>query len=363
MANELRRDNGNILGNENVTFVIDTLHDRRNGYLFQTNPLGALRDMTITDDQQNPAWNGIWYVKAARFEHGWTVEVAIPFKSLRYRSSGPQTWGINLRRLVKWKNEFSYLSLVPAALGTGGREPDGVGRHPRRHRDARGLEEHRAEALRGGVGHDQSRHAPCRTTTLSTPNAGLDVKYGLTRSLIVDGTYRTDFAQVEEDLQQVNLTRFSLFFPEKRDFFIEGQGIFDFGGVQAGNSPGDVPLLFYSRQIGLSNGQAVPVLAGGRLTGRAGAYSIGALNIQTDDAPEAARRRHELHRAALQAQPASPQQRRRARDPPRAGRRWRGGPDRRAELHRRRRRDDALPDEHQPDGLLRAHGNAGARGR
>ena len=120
VANELRRDNGNILGNENVTFVIDTLHDRRNGYLFQTNPLGALRDMTITDDQQNQAWNGIWDVKAARFEHGWTVEVSIPFKSLRYRTGGPQTWGINLRRLVKWKNEFSYLSLVPAALGTGG---------------------------------------------------------------------------------------------------------------------------------------------------------------------------------------------------------------------------------------------------
>ena len=121
VANELRRDNGNILGNENLTFVLDTLHDRRNGYLFQTNPLGALRDMTVTDDQQNSAWNGIWYVKTARFEHGWTLEVAIPFKTLRYNGDGPQTWGINLRRLVKWKNEFSYLSLVPAALGTSDR--------------------------------------------------------------------------------------------------------------------------------------------------------------------------------------------------------------------------------------------------
>ena len=98
--------------------MIDTFHDRRNGYMFQTNPLGALRDMAVTDDQQNSGWNGIWYVKTGRFEHGWTLEVAIPFKSLRYRGSGPQTWGINLRRLVKWKNEFSYLSLVPAALGT-----------------------------------------------------------------------------------------------------------------------------------------------------------------------------------------------------------------------------------------------------
>jgi hypothetical protein len=286
VANELRRDNGNILGNENVTFVIDTLHDRRNGYLFQTNPLGALRDMTITDDQQNPAWNGIWYVKAARFEHGWTVEVAIPFKSLRYRSSGPQTWGINLRRLVKWKNEFSYLSLVPAALGTGGVS---------RMASAATLVGIETPAVSKNI--ELKPYAVASATTnraAALPynndldaNAGLDVKYGLTRSLILDGTYRTDFAQVEEDLQQVNLTRFSLFFPEKRDFFIEGQGIFDFGGVQAGNGPGDVPLLFYSRQIGLSNGQAVPVLAGARLTGRAGEYSVGALNIQTEDAPEA----------------------------------------------------------------------------
>jgi Domain of unknown function (DUF5916) len=287
VANELRRDNGNILGNENVTFVIDTLHDRRNGYLFQTNPLGALRDMTVTDDQQNPAWNGIWYVKAARFEHGWTVEVAIPFKSLRYRSGGSQTWGINLRRLVKWKNEFSYLSLVPAALGTGG-----VSRMASA-ATLVGLEtpaaskniELKPYAVTSAT---TNRAADLPYDNRLSANAGLDVKYGLTRSLIVDATYRTDFAQVEEDLQQVNLTRFSLFFPEKRDFFIEGQGIFDFGGVQAGNSPGDVPLLFYSRQIGLSQGQAVPVLAGARLTGRAGDYSIGALNIQTEDAPEAA---------------------------------------------------------------------------
>jgi len=120
IANELRRDNGNVLGNENFTFVIDPLHDRRNGYLFQTNPLGALRDMVVTDDQQNSSWNGIWFVKTGRFERGWTLEVEIPFKTLRYRGNGAQTWGINLRRLVKWKNEISYLSLVPAALGVGG---------------------------------------------------------------------------------------------------------------------------------------------------------------------------------------------------------------------------------------------------
>ncbi len=286
IANELRRDNGNILGNDNFTFVIDTFHDRRNGYLFQTNPLGALRDMTVTDDQQNSAWNGIWSVKTGRFENGWTMEVAIPFKSLRYRGSGPQTWGINLRRLVKWKNEFSYLSLVPAALGTGG-----VSRMASA-ATVIGLEtpaeskniELKPYAVASST---TNRVAAVPFDNRGNANAGLDFKYGLTRSLILDATFRTDFAQVEEDLQQINLTRFSVFFPEKRDFFIEGQGIFDFGGVQAGNAPGDVPLLFFSRQIGLSQGQAVPVIGGARLTGRTGPFSIGALNIQTDDEPSA----------------------------------------------------------------------------
>ncbi|MDP3716507.1 MAG: DUF5916 domain-containing protein [Acidobacteriota bacterium] len=286
IANELRRDNANILGNDNFTFVIDPLHDRRNGYLFQTNPLGALRDMTVTDDQQNSAWNGIWYVETGHFEHGWTMEVAIPFKSLRYSGSGPQTWGINLRRLVKWKNEFSYLSLVPAALGT-----VGVSRMASA-ATVVGIETPAESKNIEFKPYAVATSTTNRTATLPFDNdgdfnAGLDFKYGLTRSLILDATYRTDFAQVEEDLQQINLTRFSVFFPEKRDFFIEGQGIFDFGGVQAGNSPGDVPLLFFSRQIGISQGQAVPVLGGARLTGRQGPFSIGVLNIQTDDQPSA----------------------------------------------------------------------------
>jgi hypothetical protein len=287
VANEMRRDNSNILGNDNFTFVIDTFLDKRNGYMFQTNPLGALRDMTVTDDQQNSAWNGIWYVKTAHFDEGWTLEVAIPFKTLRYNGNGAQTWGVNMRRLVRWKNEFSYLSLVPAALGT-----QGVTRMASAAR-VEGIEtpaesknlEFKPYALGQGT---SVRAASGALDDALDGNVGFDFKYGLTRSLIFDATWRTDFAQVEEDLQQVNLTRFSLFFPEKRDFFIEGQGIFDFGGVQAGNSPGDVPLLFYSRRIGLSQGRAVPVIGGARLTGRQGAYSIGFLDIHTEENTAAA---------------------------------------------------------------------------
>jgi hypothetical protein len=113
-------------------------------------------------------------------------------------------------------------------------------------------------------------------------DVGLDVKYGVTQNLIADFTYNTDFAQVEADEQQVNLTRFSLFFPEKRDFFLENQGTFSFGGVGASfGGAGDTPIMFYSRRIGLDAGRQVPIVAGGRLTGRVGRYTLGLLDIQT----------------------------------------------------------------------------------
>jgi hypothetical protein len=187
IANELRRDNGNVLGNENFTFVIDTLHDRRNGYLFQTNPLGALRDMVVTDDQQNSSWNGIWFVKTGRFERGWTLEVEIPFKTLRYRGNGAQTWGINLRRLVKWKNEISYLSLVPAALGVGGVSRMGSAatlvdiETPTQSKNL----ELKPYAV-SSVTTDRTAATPFSNDP--TGNAGFDFKYGVTRSLIADAT-------------------------------------------------------------------------------------------------------------------------------------------------------------------------------
>jgi hypothetical protein len=197
-------------------------------------------------------------------------------------------WGVNFRRVVKWKNEYSYLTAMPASYGTG----QAIGRMGS------------AGTLVGLETPRQSMNLELKpygvtsmTTdnTLATPfsndvkaNAGIDFKYGVTRSLIADVTVHTDFAQVEEDVQQVNLTRFSLFFPEKRDFFLEGQGIFAFAGVGSGNgTPGDVPVMFFSRRIGLNQGQEVPVIGGARLTGRSGRYSIGALNIETGNKPSA----------------------------------------------------------------------------
>src|SRR5712691_4095464 len=284
VVTELRHDNGNIIENENLSVSLDTFYDRRNGFMFQTNPLGALREQAFTDEVNiNSNWNTVWQVKSGRFEGGWTVEMAIPFKSLRYRGSGPQVWGINFRRMVKWKNETSFLTRVPREYGHNGIfRVSSAGTLVGLETPAQSMNVELKPYLVSALTTDHAAAAPF--SNRFSRNAGFDFKYGLTRSLIADATVNTDFAQVEEDLQQINLTRFTLQFPEKRDFFLEGQGIFDFGGTRGGGGSGnDVPILFFSRRIGLSQGQSVPVVAGGRLTGTVGKFVIGALNIQTDD--------------------------------------------------------------------------------
>jgi hypothetical protein len=288
VTTELRRDNNNIIQNENLSVALDTFHDHRNGFFFQTTPLGALRDQAFTDEgNPNSNWNTIWQVKSGRFDGGWTVEMVIPFKSLRYRGSGPQTWGINFRRIVKWKNEVSFLTRVPRAYGRDGIfRPSVAGTLVELETPAQSMNLELKPYAVSSLTTDHAAVAPFDNRF--SRNAGFDFKYGLTRSLIADATVNTDFAQVEEDVQQINLTRFSLQFPEKRDFFLEGQGIFNFGGNRGGgNSTNDIPILFFSRRIGLSQGQSVPVIAGGRLAGTVGKFGVGALNIQTDDKPSA----------------------------------------------------------------------------
>ncbi|MFN7916575.1 MAG: DUF5916 domain-containing protein [Vicinamibacterales bacterium] len=286
VANEMRHDSVNIFnGGDSMTLVLDTFHDRRNGVLFQTNPLGGMREQAIADGQYIESWNTVWNVRSARFEGGWSAEMVIPFKSLRFRDAGTQIWGINFRRVIRWKNEYSGVTPMPAAFGGSGlaqmqMAATLVGLEiPSRTRNL----ELKPYAL-GSTTTDLTAATPFRND--ATGDAGLDVKYGLSRGLTADLTLNTDFAQVEEDLQQVNLTRFNLLFPEKRDFFLEGQGIFAFGGRSlsgrgSGGDSDDVPIMFFSRQIGLANGRTVPVLGGGRVTGKAGAYDIAALNIET----------------------------------------------------------------------------------
>ena len=295
IANEMKRDSYSMFGNETFSVVLDTYYDRRNGFNFITNPLGALFDATITNERTpNLDWNAVWDVRAGRFEQGWTLEMAIPFKSLRYRTGPLQTWGINFQRNVASTNERSFLTPIPAALSFQGMF---------RFSSAATLVG--VEVPESGTRLEIKPYAISDVTTdlNATPRLsndpsgdfGVDVKYGVTQALTADLTYNTDFAQVEVDEQQVNLTRFSLFFPEKREFFLEGQGIFDFGGGFRGGPTayyfkgerfgGAAPVLFFSRRIGLDDGRTVPIQGGGRLTGKVGPYSVGLLDVQTGEEP------------------------------------------------------------------------------
>lgn len=290
VANEMRRDDTRLVTNESLSVIFDTFYDRRNGFFFQSGPLGTVRDQWIVDDRPNLSWDTVWEVHSARSDRGWTTEMAIPFKSLRYAGSGPQVWGFNARRVVKWKNETDYLSAVPASYGISAiNRLNSAGTLVGLETPQQSINLELKPYVVSSVTTDKT--APVPFVNDLAKDLGVDFKYGVTRGLVFDATVNTDFAQIEEDVQQVNLTRFNLLFPEKRDFFLEGQGIFAFGGVgstqRSSATSAEIPFLFFSRQIGLSRGQAVPVEAGGRLTGRVGPYSIGVLNIQTGDKPSA----------------------------------------------------------------------------
>jgi len=291
IANELRRDTNQLRQNDHIGVMFDTFYDRRSGFLFYTNPLGARADYSVVDEGgSNTDWNPVWESKTGRFDGGWIVEMAIPFKSLRYRSGADQVWGIQMRRSVRRKNEWAYLTPVPQNLAG----PQAF------NRISAGGTLVDLDLPPAGKNLELKPYATSRVTTDRTVvpalhndvtgDFGGDVKYGLTANLTADFTYNTDFAQVEIDEQQVNLTRFSLFFPEKRDFFLEGRGIFEFGrgGITGAQfspvvSTSIQPYLFYSRRIGLNRNRIIPIDAGGRLTGKAGKYGIGVMNIQTGD--------------------------------------------------------------------------------
>ena len=284
LANEMRRDSINILNNQSFTVVLDTFNDNRNSVFLQTNPLGAERDQAATDEGNNidGNWNAVWDVRTQRFDQGWTAEFAIPFRSLRYDSNPDQVWGMILRRVIRRKNEWTYLTPMPADLGRRGVffvsiGADLVGIEP----PPRGLGLELKPFGIAGVRTDREANPPFDNEVDS--DVGLDAKYSLSDGLTLDLTYNTDFAQVEDDTQQVNLTRFNQFFPERREFFLEGQGLFTFGaggGVTDRGFGSETPLLFFSRRIGLNGGRAVPIGGGARVTGRVGAYSLGMLNIQ-----------------------------------------------------------------------------------
>jgi hypothetical protein len=291
VANEMRRDTNQLRQNDTFAVMFDTFHDKRNGYIFYANAIGGLADSQVTDEgPPNADWNTVWDVRTGEFDGGWTIEMAIPFKSLRYQPGADQTWGINLRRVVRWKNEWSYLAQVPRALTTfrgllkissagtleGLQVPSG----------SRNLEV--KPFVLGNVATDHTV-SPAVSNEV-TGRVGGDVKYGVTQNITADLTVNTDFSQVEVDEQQVNLTRFNLFFPEKRDFFLENLGVFAFAGrASAGLAAGtgDTPYLFFSRRIGLDLSRVVPLQVGARVTGKAGKFTFGVINVQTGEDDQA----------------------------------------------------------------------------
>ncbi len=292
-ATEMRRDAPTISANDHFAVAFDSFYDRRNGYGVYANSIGGLVDFSITNEQPNNNWNGIWDARTVEFDEGWTVEFRLPFRSFRFREGGT-IWGLNMRRRVSWKNETSFLAPVPASWGRPGFARMSAAA------TVTGLQvpgtlrniDLKPYAL-GSLATDKRAASPYA----NDPNGelGFDLKWGIRQTLIADMTVNTDFAQVEDDQAQVNLTRFNLLFPEKRDFFLEGADVFNFGasqtgsggtggggGVQGGGqNTSTAPLLFYSRRIGLNNGLEVPILAGGRLLGRLGPWRFGALNMQT----------------------------------------------------------------------------------
>jgi hypothetical protein len=282
IVNELRKD-FNTANGDGFRVIIDTFLDGRNGYVFAINPAGAKWDAQMANEgrENNASWDGIWEVRTHIDEAGWHAEIRIPFRTLKFGDSDPQTWGLNFERKVRRLNENSYWSPVPRIynlerVSLAGRLENIQGVRPGRN-------------LRVKPYALASSNAVSGLATDRDGDAGVDVKLGITSGLTWDFTVNTDFSQVEADEQQVNLSRFGLLFPEKRDFFLENSGIFLFGdgGFSAGGGAGGRQnasqdmRLFFSRRIGLSDaGDAIPILAGTRLTGRVGRNSLGALNIQ-----------------------------------------------------------------------------------
>jgi hypothetical protein len=266
--------------------ILDPFASSRDGFLFIINPYGARRDEQISNEgrESNVSWDAEWDVRTRRHEEGWTAEIRIPLKSLRYSRHQDRPWKVNFGRQIRRHNEVVHWAEIPRQLNV------------------------KQVSLAGELtGLEQGQLRPGRNL-LATPylvlnrvgqgrrgetdgDIGADLKYGLTPGLTLDATYNTDFSHVEVDQQQVNLDRFRLSFPEKRDFFLENASIFDIGSVALGMPTPEDPTVFYSRNIGLSlDGRPVPVRGGARVTGRAGPYGIGVMSLQTgageDQGPE-----------------------------------------------------------------------------
>ncbi len=309
VVSQNRRD-ADLTETDAIILVLDTFNDNQNAFVFGTNPLGIEYDGQVSGEGQtggissnvsggggsqrgtissfNANWDGDWRVKTAITERGWEAELAIPLKTLRYPVGSNRTWGFNLKRNIRRKNEQVFLSPVGRGFDiyrvSSAAKLTGLDL-PARH-DLKLI-----PYVLASVNKDYTvptNQVVSRVNPVEDRNVGLDVKWGVRPNLTADFTVNTDFAQVEADEEQLNLTRFDLFFPEKRPFFLENASVFQFGAPQQVD-------LFFSRRIGLSatgsSGLPIDINGGARLSGKVGAFNIGLLDMQTDSAldPQTAR--------------------------------------------------------------------------
>jgi hypothetical protein len=289
IVSDSRRDAA-LNDTDSFLLILDTYRDRQNGFVFGTNPVGLQYDGQVSNEGQgtggnagtpggqisgsgggfNLNWDADWHVRTRITEIGWSAEFAIPFRTLRYPQTDAQTWGVNFQRNIRRRNETAYWAPITRQytlyrLSLAG-QLSGLKIPAQRN----------LQVTPYALG-ERRQSGSSNASATNHDNYGVDVKYGITPSLTLDGTVNTDFAQVEVDDQQVNLDRFTLFFPEKRPFFLENAGLFAVGTSREAE-------VFFSRRIGIgANGEAIPIRAGGRLSGNVHGTNIGLLNIQTDD--------------------------------------------------------------------------------
>ena len=278
IISDSRRD-ASLVETDSFQLVLDTYRDQQSAFLFGTNPSGVEYDGQVTRDGQvafvntgafNLNWDGAWEVVAKVSDIGWSAELAIPFRTLRFPKGSPQTWGINFRRNIRRHKEIAFWAPLPRQ-----HDLDRVSLAG----SLEGVEVPRQQFLQATpyVRGDSVRGRGGLRETDEDFDGGLDVKLGITPSLALDLTVNTDFAEVEADVQQLNLDRFNLFFPEKRPFFLENAGTFRVG------LPGQIEL-FFSRRIGLGpGGEEIPIRGGVRLSGKTGRTNLGLLYMLTDD--------------------------------------------------------------------------------
>ena len=287
VISDTRRD-APLNNTDSFMFILDTFHDQQNGFVFGTNAGGIEYDaqvsgggegMSISSTRQsvgvganfNINWDAAWDVKTEIGEYGWSAEFAIPFKTLRFSSDKDQSWGANFQRTIARKNEHVFWSPIPRQFSLNRLALEGT-------LTGINVPTDRNIKLMPYVLGNNNKVINETSYSKSEGDFGFDAKVGVTSSLTMDITYNTDFAQVEADEQQVNLDRFSLFFPEKRAFFLENAGLFS-AGENTYYGP-DIEM-FFSRRIGIVSGNRVPILGGGRLTGDLRGFKLGILNMRT----------------------------------------------------------------------------------